>query len=364
MKRKLTLITLIALCLSVVECAASEPIHVFLAGDSTMAKKLPEKRPETGWGEMLQAWFPDREVLVVNHAMNGRSTRSFIAEGRWDALLSAVSPGDWVFIQFGHNDQAKSKPDRYTPPEVFKANLERFVADVRGREATPVLLTPVVRRRFDENGAFYDSHGAYPGLVRDVAGATGADLIDLHGDSMAFLEEYGAERSKDLFLWLEPGESSNYPDGLEDNTHFSPKGARVVASLVMRGIVNELPALAAHVAYLPGGIQHDRDVAQADGGPHRGGGETTGHWYFKDYVNPNFVFRKRVMHPGSSIGYHLHDKDEIYYILEGNAELTFNAQKSTVGPGTAIFTRPGDSHGLKPLEEDLVLIIVYEVKDD
>lgn len=364
MKRNISLIALVSICLSVFECAASEPTRLFLAGDSTMAEKLSEKRPETGWGEMLQPWFPDDEVVVVNHAKNGRSTRTFINEGRWEALLSAVSPGDWVFIQFGHNDQAESKVERYTPPEAFKANLERFAAEVRGRGATPVLLTPVVRRRFDENGVFYDSHGTYPDLVRDVADATGADLIDLHASSTAFLEAYGAERSKDLFLWLQPGESANYPDGLEDNTHFSPQGARVMASLVMQGIVNKLPALAAHVPYLPGGIQHDRDVAQADGGPHRGGGETIGHWFFKDYDKPNFVFRKRVMHPGSSIGYHLHDKDEIYYILEGNGELTFNGNKSMVGPGTAIFTRPGDSHGLKPLEEDLVIIIVYEIKDD
>lgn len=364
MNCRLILLVLLAACLSVFDCAASEPIRVFLAGDSTMAEKLPNKRPETGWGEMLQAWFTDGEVIVVNHAKNGRSTRTFITEGRWDALLSAVSPGDWVFIQFGHNDQAKSKVERYTPPEAFKTNLERFVSDVRGREATPVLLTPVVRRRFDENGAFYDSHGTYPDLVRQAADTTGANLIDLHASSTAFLEAYGAERSKDLFLWLKPGEWVNYPDGLEDNTHFSPQGARVMASLVMQGIVNELPELAAHVPYLPGGVQHDRDIAQADGGPHRGGGETTGHWFFKDYEHPNFVFRKRIMHPGSSIGYHLHDKDEIYYVLEGNGELTFNGKISTVGPGTAIFTRPGDSHGLRPLEEDLVIIIVYEIKDD
>ena len=363
MKRKITLIALVSMCLSVFDCAASQPIRLFLAGDSTMAEKLAEKRPETGWGEMLQAWFPDNDVLVVNHAKNGRSTRTFINEGRWKALLSAVSPGDQVFIQFGHNDQAKSKPERYTPPDAFKANLGRFVSEVRERQATPVLLTPVVRRRFDENGAFYDSHGIYPDLVREVAGSTGATLIDLHASSMAFLKAYGAERSKELFLWLAPGDSANYPDGLEDNTHFSPQGARVMASLVMQGIVKELPSLARYVPYLPGGIQHDREVARADGGPHRGGGETIGHWFFRDYDHPNFVFRKRVMHPGSSIGYHLHDKDEIYYILEGAGELIFNGRKSRVGPGTAIFTRPGDSHGLKPVEGDLVVIIVYEIKD-
>lgn len=341
---------------------ADDVIQVFLAGDSTIAEKLPEKRPETGWGEALQAWFPSDEVVVVNHARNGRSTRTFIEEGRWDALLAELGAGDYVFIQFGHNDQSEHKVDRYTPPEDFKANLRRFVTDVSARDATPVLLTPVVRRRFDENGVFYDVHGVYPDLTREVAAAENAALIDLHASSMAFLVAYGAERSKKLFLWLAPGDSPNYPEGLEDNTHFSPLGARAMASLVMQGILKQVPGLADSVMKKTGGVQHDAEVATADGGPHQGGGETVGHWFFKDAGTP-FVFRKRIMHPGSSIGYHLHDKDEIYYILEGEGELTFNGEQSAVGPGTAIFTRPGDSHGLKPAGDgDLVLIIVYEIK--
>jgi lysophospholipase L1-like esterase/mannose-6-phosphate isomerase-like protein (cupin superfamily) len=294
--------------------------------------------------------------------MNGRSTRTFIEEGRWAALLEEVRPGDYVLIQFGHNDQSKRKPDRYTPPGDFQANLARFAGDISALGATPVLVTPVARRRFDETGTFYDSHGEYPDLVRDVARRSGTALIDLHERSIVFLEAYGAERSKNLFLWLEPGDSDNYPEGLEDNTHFSPLGARAMASLVMHGILEQLPGLAKQLLKTEGGIVQDADIAYPDGGPHSGGGETTGHWFFKDSGTP-FVFRKRVMHPGSAIGYHLHDKDEIYYILEGNGELVFNGEASRVGPGTAILTRPGDSHGLRPIgEEDLVLIIVYESK--
>lgn len=350
--------------LAVTECPAAGPVSIFLAGDSTMAEKLPEKRPETGWGEMLQDWFLADEVVISNHAKNGRSTRTFIEEGRWNSLLEQVHPGDYVFIQFGHNDQSESKPKRYTPPEAFKANLARFASDIKAREATPVLLTPVVRRRFDENGAFYDVHGVYPDLVRDVATQTNTTLIDVHASSTIFVQAYGAERSKDLFLWLEPADSANYPEGLEDNTHFSPYGARAMASLVMQDILASLPGLAPHVLKAPGGVQNEIDIAQPIGGPHKGGGKATDHWFFQDFDPTKFIFRKIVLNPGSAIGYHLHDKDEIYYILDGAGELTLNGETSSVGPGAAVFTRPGDSHGLRQVgESDLAIIVVYETRD-
>src|SRR5215217_1564265 len=155
------------------------PVEVHLAGDSTMAAKLPGKRPETGWGEALQQYFPANKVRVVNHAMNGRSTRTFISEGRWQALVDSLHRGDWVLIQFGHNDESKEKVDRYTPPADFQRNLTRFVADVRARHATPVLMTPVRRRKFDASGALVDTHGEYPDLVRAVAKEQGVALLDL-----------------------------------------------------------------------------------------------------------------------------------------------------------------------------------------
>ena len=107
-------------------------VTIHLAGDSTMAEKLPEKRPETGWGERLQSFFDDKQVEVRNYAKNGRSTRTFISEGLWDNLLAHVKPGDYVFIQFGHNDESKEKADRYTPPDDYRKNLIRFIDDVRG----------------------------------------------------------------------------------------------------------------------------------------------------------------------------------------------------------------------------------------
>jgi pectinesterase len=231
--------------------AAPSPITVFLAGDSTMAEKLDEKRPETGWGERLQALFDPAEVRVENHARNGRSTRTFLEEGRWDALIERVRPGDHVLIQFGHNDQSEDKPDRYTPPEAFQANLARFVEEVRDRGGVPVLMTPIVRRRFDAEGAFYDVHGDYPDLVRAVAADLDAPLLDLHRASWALLEASGAETSRALFLWLEPGEHPNYPEGVRDNTHFSPAGAEALARLVARALRESGLPLAAHLRQQP-----------------------------------------------------------------------------------------------------------------
>lgn len=216
--------------------ARSEPITVYLAGDSTMAPKMPEKRPETGWGERLQGFFPEDQVRVDNRAKNGRSTRSFLAEGSWQAILDSLRAGDFVFIQFGHNDGAKDRPDRYTPPEDYRSNLVRFVTDVRAKQAIPILLTPVVRRRFDERGAFFDTHGEYPDVVRAVAAPHGVPLVDMHRKSRSVLERYGDEGSRALFLQLKAGENANYPEGIADNTHFSPQGAEIMARLAVDGL--------------------------------------------------------------------------------------------------------------------------------
>lgn len=215
---------------------SGDPIKIFLAGDSTMAEKLPEKWPETGWGEALQAFFDTTKVVVENHARNGRSTRTFLEEGRWQTLIGRVNKGDYVFIQFGHNDESKQKADRYTPPEQYRANLRRFVQDVRSKEATPVLVTPIVRRRFDSSGTFYDVHGVYPDVVRDVAKELNVPLIDMHRMSEDTLKSYGPERSEALFLLLKPGEYANYPNGLTDDTHFSPAGAAIMAGMAVKGI--------------------------------------------------------------------------------------------------------------------------------
>lgn len=224
------------------------PVTIYLAGDSTMAQKLASRRPETGWGERLQQYFDMDRARVVNLARNGRSTRTFIEEGRWQEIADALRPGDWVFIQFGHNDASVEKVDRYTPPADYRRNLARFVAEARAKQANPVLLTPVMRRRFDENGVFFDAHGDYPGIAREVAAELRVPLVDMHRGSERVLREYGAEPSKALFLHIAPDTHPNYPQGLRDDTHFSPQGAEVMAELAVAGIRESVPELAVLLA--------------------------------------------------------------------------------------------------------------------
>lgn len=232
-------LVLVILICSATAFSQSAPVTIFLAGDSTMAAKLPEKRPETGWGEMLQQYFDPSRVVIENHAQNGRSTKTFISEGRWQAIVDKLKKGDWVFVQFGHNDSSKEKGERYTPPDAYRANLIRFIADVRIAKANIVLLTPVMRRRFDTNGNFVNSHGEYPDIVRVVAVEQKVPLIDLHRKSEAVIKRLGVEGSRVLFLQLKPGENANYPNGIEDNTHFVPRGAEEMAKLIIEGINEE-----------------------------------------------------------------------------------------------------------------------------
>ena len=215
---------------------AGVPITIYLAGDSTMAEKLPDKRPETGWGEALQKFFNPDKVKIENHAKNGRSTRTFVEERLWQAIIDKLKKGDYVFIEFGHNDAAKDRTDRYTPPEDYRRNLVRFITEVREKKAIPVLLTPVMRRRFDKDGNFQDSHGEYPDIVRAVASEHKTPLIDMHRKSERVLKQYGPEESKKLFLQLKPNENANSPSGIQDNTHFSPLGAEIMARLAVDGI--------------------------------------------------------------------------------------------------------------------------------
>lgn len=223
------------------------PITIYLAGDSTMAQKLAEKRPETGWGERLQGFFKEGKVRVDNRAKNGRSTRTFIEEGLWQGIVDNLKQGDYVFIEFGHNDSSKEKTGRYTAPEDYRRNLIRFVSEVRAKGGIPVLLTPVMRRRFDKDGNFQDTHGVYPDIVRAVAAEYKVALIDMHRKSEAVIKRYGPEESRNLFLQLKAGENPNYLKGIEDNTHFLPLGAEAMARLAVEGIREQKLGLAKYL---------------------------------------------------------------------------------------------------------------------
>ncbi|RYY40129.1 MAG: rhamnogalacturonan acetylesterase [Chitinophagaceae bacterium] len=219
---------------------------VYLIGDSTCANKEVRAFPETGWG-MPFAYFFDSTIEVDNRAKNGRSTRTFLSEGLWQPVADNLQAGDYVFIQFGHNDESKEKTDRYTSPDQYKANLVRFVTETRAKGAIPVLLTPVSRRKFDDKGVALETHAEYAPLVRAVAAELAVPLIEMDERTKTLYQQFGAEASKLLFLQLEKDEHPNYPEGKTDNTHFNELGARKVAQIVLQGIRELNLELAAHI---------------------------------------------------------------------------------------------------------------------
>lgn len=220
-----------------------ETPRVFLAGDSTVSYKLPADAPETGWGMIIPDFFDTTLVRFENHAVNGRSTKSFRSLGHWDKMMARVKSGDYVFLQFGHNDSKVDDSTRYAPAQTaYRANLTQYIAEIRAKGAQPVLLTPVVRRKFDEKGRFVDQHGEYPGVVRELAAKLQVPLLDLEQKSRKLLEKLGAEDSKALYMNIAGGIFPKFPAAKEDNTHFTPYGAALMAALVAEGIREmELP---------------------------------------------------------------------------------------------------------------------------
>lgn len=212
-----------------------------MAGDSTMSIKETKAYPETGWG-MPFVYFWDSSVQVVNKAKNGRSTGTFIREGLWKSITDSLKEGDYVIIQFGHNDEVPTKKS-YTAPDSFKLNLTRFVRDVKAKKGIPVLCTSVSRRLFNAEGVQEETHAEYAGYVKEVALANQVPCIDADTKTRALLQQFGPENSKWLFLQLQPGEHPNYPAGKDDNTHFSEFGARLVAQLMLRELTGQFPEL-------------------------------------------------------------------------------------------------------------------------
>ncbi len=216
--------------------ASHDDPTIFLVGDSTMANKPLIGNPERGWGQMFPSFF-NEGIRFENHARNGRSTKSFIREGRWDAVYARLHPGDYVFIQFGHNDAKKEDSSRYAEPHTeYKSNLLRFVRDVRSQQAIPVLLTPVCRRRFDARGKFYDVHGDYPAVVREVGTEENVVVIDVTKKSFSAFDKLGPQKSERLFLRAAANTFSAIPQGKKDDTHFNSYGAVRVAEMVVEGM--------------------------------------------------------------------------------------------------------------------------------
>ena len=211
-------------------------VKVYLIGDSTMANKEIKAYPETGWGMPFRYFF-DSTVEVDNRAKNGRSTKSFIDEKLWQPVVDNLNEGDYVLIQFGHNDEVKTKKT-YTTEEEFKNYLIRYVTESRSKKAIPILISPVARRKFDASGKVEGTHEVYSAIVRDVAKQLNVPLIDLDKKSQALLQQMGPENSKWLYNYLAANEHPNYPEEHKDDTHFSELGARKMAEIVLAEIKN------------------------------------------------------------------------------------------------------------------------------
>lgn len=236
-------------CLTVCNALAqTNPITIHMIGDSTMANKpVIPANPERGWGQMLPLYFKDN-VRVANHAQNGRSSKSFIAEGRWDQVRAALKPGDFVIIQFGHNDEKTDSVERGTAPfGEYSTNLVRIIRETREHKATPILCTPVARRKFDGKGNLTDTHGDYPKAVRAVAEAQQVPLLDLGKATGKLLQQLGPENSKRMFDWIPAGEFSPTSEKMEDNTHFNAYGASRVCDLTVEEIETQVPELTVYL---------------------------------------------------------------------------------------------------------------------
>ena len=240
---------------------------IFIIGDSTAANKdISKGKLERGWGMVLQSYFDDN-IRVDNRALNGRSSLSFINEGRWDAVLKSMKPGDYVIIQFGHNDE-KPKADRHTDPgSTFDYNLAKFVRETREHGGIPVLMNCVVRRNFFvkapeidddeklrtqtfkdgvkmvEGDTLIDTHGLYRVAPRDVAQRMNVHFVDANRITHDLEQGLGTEASKRLHMWFLPGTEPSEPKGKQDNTHYSVYGAHVVARLLADALCQEVPVL-------------------------------------------------------------------------------------------------------------------------
>lgn len=278
MKTKLTILLGLLLMFSAFT-SEKQVITIFTIGDSTMANKpLEGGNPERGWGQMLSRYFSE-EIVIDNHAVNGRSSKSFIDEGRWDKVLAKLKKGDYVFIQFGHNDEKRDEKRHTDPGTTFDANLKRFVEEARAKGAIPVLFNSIVRRNFGEANAdavakavvqddiregidpnvpqaevktgarLIDTHGAYLDSPRNVARELEVPFVDLNRVTHNLVEQMGPEASKQLFVWVAPNTVPALPKGREDNTHLNVRGAATVAWLAVQEVIKVVPALKPYVRH-------------------------------------------------------------------------------------------------------------------
>ena len=215
--------------------ATTDP-GIYLAGDSTVQTYDPGYVPQAGWGQMIDRYF-DGAVTFRNHAIGGRSSKNFISQGRLDEILRVINPGDYLMVQFGHNDATIGVDDRYASPADYKEYLRTYVHGARQRGATPILVTPVGRRDYDEaTGKFRVSFPEYVAKMQELAAEESVPLVDLSASSRAYYDQIGPEDTKSVFLHVDAGVYPNRPTGTVDNTHFQEYGAIQIARLVAGGV--------------------------------------------------------------------------------------------------------------------------------
>ena len=225
----------------------TDTVTIWMAGDSTMAdKSIDEEKQERGWGQMLPLMLQG-PVKVCNHAVNGQSSKSFIDGGRWDKMMAGVKKGDYVIIQFGHNDEKAELPDKYSAPgSTFDANLTKMVKDVRKKGANPILMNSIVRRKF-EDSRLVDTHGDYLESPRNVAKKQKATFIDMNVATQNLVQYLGPEKSKSLYMWIPEGKYRFCPKGKVDNTHLNIYGGTVVAREAADSLAKRVPELAQYI---------------------------------------------------------------------------------------------------------------------
>ncbi|MBE6325138.1 MAG: rhamnogalacturonan acetylesterase [Bacteroidales bacterium] len=220
--------------------AGKKPVTLFMVGDSTMADKTElDISPEVGWGQVFPTFLNDK-IVVQNHAMNGRSTKSFQVEGRWQVVLDRMSKGDIVILEFGHNDQKITDPVRYASVPDYMENLRKMTREAQAKGATVIIATPISRRHFDsKTGELIPKHTSYPYAARMVAKEMNVAMLDLEEATTEWLIGLGDEASKQYFMNVAPGECKKFPDGKIDNTHLRENGALVVGKMAAQMILDQ-----------------------------------------------------------------------------------------------------------------------------
>lgn len=212
--------------------AANDVPTLWLCGNSTVVDQ--DYEPWASWGQMITRWFTD-QVAVANYAESGETATSFIAAGRLKKIVSLMKEGDYIFMEFGHNDQKEKRPGSGAFYN-FAYALKQFVDEARAKGVTPIFVTPTQRRSFDKNGRIQETHANYPDAMRWVAKDLGVQLIELHDMTRTFYETLGVEGSKHAFVHYPARTYPGQMSAFEDNTHFNPYGAYEISKMIVEGM--------------------------------------------------------------------------------------------------------------------------------